>query len=439
VYVDTRYYYTPRSRAALIWSLTLLILVVSSGGAWWIAQVPPKRPSTRIDGMVKTAQALPVADALVELLGSTVDGKPVAYATHTAADGSFTLNGVAQPVTYVVRLRADRAGVFEQVALEVTAAEAQARVLFTVATSHTVEGVIVDVLDRPVPRARVMALIDTGEGNAEVVHGLANDEGRYLLRFKRTPTAGVRVAAAAPGFLPMDAVGGRPTAQLGVKSFAMKPLPLQASGVAEGRVVDANGKPVAGAEVQVRALVDAALFAPWTEALLQGSTTLGTVIDEPDPDSFLSVARFRTRTGPDGRFRVTAPLPCERLHLVVLSQGRPPLVRSLDTARHARGSTLEDVRELRLPPAENLRLHLEQRGNPLRSVRVRFRDLRLAPIHALVTPWIDADERGSLSTTTLMSGLRYDVIVEVNGLEHEQENVLIEDGCVLELDRLELR
>jgi hypothetical protein len=263
------------------------------------------------------------------------------------------------------------------------------------------------------------------------VHGTADADGRYLLRFARKPDAGLRVAASATGYLPTYAAAREPTQRLGTLAFAMDPLVLTLCGSADGRVVDESGTGVADAEVQVRALLDPEAFTPWNDDTLHGATALGVAIDPPATDTAHAVARFRTRTDSKGAFQVTVPLRAETVHFVVRARDREPSVSTVDTSLLGRGSVIEDARVLRVAASQAVRLRFEQNGLPLSRARVLFQDLRLHPVHQLNTPWLETGEDGTLDTALIAAGRRYNLLVNTGRAHERIEDVEIDDSGVI--------
>jgi RNA polymerase sigma factor (sigma-70 family) len=166
-----------------------------------------------------------------------------------------------------------------------------------------VRGIVVDPVGKPVAGAKVLA--SRRESMPEATSG---PDGRFRLLVPpldpllRDSELGPypRLSALAPGFglgWAKDAFRPGPSGEVTIRLVEEGP-PV------EGRILDLEGRPVAGARVQVRGVfvVDRVGFAEWrARAKSQGASSLS----EAQSGTLLGFsASIEAETGPDGRFRL---------------------------------------------------------------------------------------------------------------------------------------
>jgi len=192
--------------------------------------------SATISGTVSDGDGSPVAEALVEIAGT---GLWPSRTTPSGADGSYRFDGLPGG------LYALRGATETQVALLETPAEvdpgAGTRVDLVLQQGAPLQGRVVDAATgKPIEHAEV----SVGEPDSYLPPLLlATDaEGQFLAT--PLPRQAHRVSTAAPGFV----------SQLGVEATPgkrVKVLRLRRAAVLAGRVLDARGRPVVAAQLEV--------------------------------------------------------------------------------------------------------------------------------------------------------------------------------------------
>jgi large repetitive protein len=246
-------------------------LAEAAGAAPAVAASPPESPRA-VEGVVVDTAGAPVAGAEVLLTGLP--------ATVSAEGGRFRFADVAPGAYHLSAHAGDAAAGPLPVEVDATSPFLTVRLLPGV--SLAVE--VVDVRDgRPIPSARGILGLRNSLGAAGELQAHAGDDG--VLRFPAAGIATYHIAASAEGYAPATrwlVVGDR-------RGLAWRArIALEPGVVVEGRVVDAGGRPVAGAEVTARPAPRATTHAPYRPR-------------PPDP------MRPPAVTDDDGRFRYPVP------------------------------------------------------------------------------------------------------------------------------------
>jgi hypothetical protein len=232
----------------------------------------PGAGAAGLSGVVRDERGAVVADAVVAVSGHA--------ALRTDDRGRFAVGDLAAgPYHVTASAGAAAAG---PVAVDVGGAPAFVELTLRPGIGLTVD--VVSVVDgRPVPGARGRLELRTATGGAGALDAVADAAG--VLRFPAAPLGNYRITADADGFAPAtDLVTWNARAGTAwTATIALEP------GVAlTGRVTDARGAPIAGAEVRARSIARATTLAPYRPR-------------QPDP------MRPAEITDADGRFRYAVP------------------------------------------------------------------------------------------------------------------------------------
>jgi protocatechuate 3,4-dioxygenase beta subunit len=227
------------------------------GGAEVPGVVPPAEPVTvtlqpavRVSGRVVDPDAKPIAGAEVGLMAERQRGafSGTSFAGRTSSDdeGRFLFTDV-DPGTLRVSARAVGRQPAELTGVQAVAGKDVADLELVLAPGAAVEGRVVDGEGRPVAGAWVRPVEDRGVRTFGRISASAttDGDGRYVL--DGLPTGPRSIAAE-------DDQGRRGVGEIDVRAGENR-LDIRLSGGAEvaGRVVDAEGAPVAGAEVMLLA------------------------------------------------------------------------------------------------------------------------------------------------------------------------------------------
>ena len=257
-------------------------------------------PAAALQGLVVDPRGRPLADVRLSVsLLSAVAGEGEAHAARTSANGVFRVSGLRAGASYLVT--ADRAG-FAPASTAVAVAKTGARVpdlRLVLIRGRAVSGRVVDEGGRPVAGARVEAAPGTagrvvatqGAGNGGVPRqARTGADGTFELR--HLPAGLLRLRVEAAGFLPFERDGLRLPAGTGRADLGR--FHLQRGAAFLGRARDAEGLPVAGAEVWIipAELADWSAFYAKGPAAVTGADGSFAVRDLPREASFgLDVCR----------------------------------------------------------------------------------------------------------------------------------------------------
>lgn len=196
------------------------------------------RQLAAVRGTVRTASGLSATGATITIAGS---GIWPARSTEAHADGTFEIVGIPSGV-YEVRARAG-SDVAEPVAPLVLEPGDLRDIALTVTPGATLYGRIIDAVTQlPIAGARVVLAEDALDAAPHAL--LADDAGGFRVTgLLRRPH---QVSARAPGYVPR--VGA-----LALPGLEPVVLALDRQVSVTGRVVDAHGAPVAGAQLEVMA------------------------------------------------------------------------------------------------------------------------------------------------------------------------------------------
>jgi hypothetical protein len=253
----------------------------------------PGAGAAGLTGVVRDERGAEIAGAVV-----AVSGHP---ALRTDARGRFAVGELAAGAYHVTASAGDAAA--GPVAVDVGGAPAFVELTLRPGIGLTVD--VVSVVDgAPLPGARGRLELRTATGGAGALDAVADAGG--VLRFPAAPLGNYRITADADGFAPATELvtWNERAGTAWSATIALEP------GVAlTGRVTDARGAPIAGAEVRARPVARATTLAPYRPR-------------PPDP------LRPAVVTDADGRFRYPVPTG-QRLALVATHD------------RYARGETAE--------------------------------------------------------------------------------------------------
>lgn len=260
--------------------------------------------------IVRAGTRVAVEGAAVSVVGTGHGGEDVRANALSDATGTAIFTQLAAGQGYVVRVSTPTAPAIDRPDVEVRAGRDGNLGAFEIGAVGTLVGCVLDETGKPVAGADVRVLASPA-GLAELLGNLAelfgtlgreptplakgtsSSDGRF--RLDDLPPGPVLLVANANGLrqatlrLEMRSTGpvsGEPT------------LVLEAGGVIAGVVVDATGRPVAGARL---ALID-----------MEGG----------DPSSLLLQRTF-SASGADGRFRVVVGEASKEVHAIVEAQGFP--------------------------------------------------------------------------------------------------------------------
>lgn len=312
--------------------------------------------AARLRGLVVGAQgeALPgVAVVAVAQAGLSARPfaaeDPVAGRTESTGTGSFELRRLAPGITY--ELRAVRPGSFPTAA-RVTAPKPGsegAPVRLQLLPARPIQGTVLDARRQPLAgvtlRLRPSRRPDFPAPAAEpeaAAGGLSDAKGRFHLT--DVPAAEVDLEAEKPGFTRLRLRGLRLSPGSGPLDLGT--LVLQPGATLAGTVVDAQGKPLPGAEIFV------------VESLPRRGTE----------EEVLRKLKPQASSGPDGRFQLRDQPAGVPLSLVVLARGHLP-----GPFRGIRSPAPEPL-TLRLEPAWGLRGRVVSAdGEPVAGARLELR------------------------------------------------------------------
>ncbi len=312
--------------------LRCLLLTVLAVLATVPVQAEPIR-TTGLAGKVVDAAGRPVARARVRAVPAPADSPPPSGETRTDAGGRFRIPGLRAGWTYLLKVDGGDFAPTRQIADVPPAVQPGKPVRITVTPGAEVSGRVVDPGRRPVPGAavRLLPLLRADESwpdpeALKPLEGLSGSEGRFLL--SHLAPGQYRLEIVREGFAPIRISGveippNSPAVHLG-------DLRLPAGVTIEGRVVDEQGRPLAGALVAV-------------------------------PSDAQGEMPVQVETGLDGSFRLKGLARGDRYDLHIQAEGFVP--------RQAPG--------VEAPPSEPLRIEL-RRGRTL-SVRVLDPDGRPVP------------------------------------------------------------
>jgi hypothetical protein len=231
------------------------------------------RAGPALDGQVVDSRDKPIAGCHVRALPTDMISTRFLAAgaedeggeALSGADGGFTLAGLqpGQPVT----VRVWREG-YTPATLQGIQVPAEKPLLVRLSPVSRISGRVFDEYGSPVPRARVVAVREPGGPGGEGVAGPLDEDGGFVV--ENVAPGGYTLAVAASGFLPGRRQGivvaeGKDTEGVEVV--------LRKGGAVEGRVVTADGRPVARAEVRVMPSQEAGN--PWLAAFGLAEATTG--------------------------------------------------------------------------------------------------------------------------------------------------------------------
>lgn len=337
-------------------------------------------PARQRSGRVSDERGVPVAGARVATLACPAPpllaaalGALERDGVTTAADGSFAVADPSVPpdAGWLVAGAAGRAVAL--VALAPT--EADAPLTVTLAPACRVAGQVVDAAGRGVPRALVSLELE-GED--------APQQAFLAPRATRADAGGTfALDGLAPGHYTLRAASGRGTAERRIAPApGDEPLRVAVGGVPSlvVRLTDAEGRAVAGEDVVLRPLGDAAL-------LRAGERERSAVTGDDGRAGFFGLAagRWEARSAPAGRARVARPLVQDP------------------------GSTHATELELTVGPACELTVEVLGGELPLAGCRV---ELSPAPPSEAAPPEARATDAGGRARWIDLPAGRYAVAVE---------------------------
>jgi hypothetical protein len=308
----------------------------------------PLRPAARVEGVVreqKTGQ--PIVGALVQL-----DWTAGAPRAQTDARGRYTAYIAGTSVTpYIPALPAgyfDTSAVLDSRAIPAGAREVTARP-YLLARGVSLRGRVIGEHSRPVPGAAVWAVWTMAERDLDAVSGHTDKDGSFVLPGV-DPRARVRLSAYH--------ADRASAATVTTSASTTDPITLTiAPGntvAMQGRILEAAGKPVAGAVVRLRSRVRSPNNFGQFESLVQVE----------DRETF--------RTGADGRFHIPPRLPPDREYRAEVeawgfTSGRTEWV---EPAR-GRTASLPDVVLSPVPPLREVAGRVvDRQGKPISGAEV---------------------------------------------------------------------
>ncbi|HEV7518453.1 MAG TPA: carboxypeptidase-like regulatory domain-containing protein, partial [Thermoanaerobaculia bacterium] len=187
-------------------------------------------------------------------------------------------------------LRAAAAGY--QSAVEAVSAGGRQGPTFTLVPALGVAGTVVDAAGRPIAGALVTAEPDPKQRvlGASAARTRSRSDGRFTLRHL-TPGFDFLLRATHPGFVPAELKLPAPPSQASGTPRSPLRLVLEPGRTARGQVVDADGRPVAGAEVALLPAFD-------VTSISRATDPLAALREAP-----------RGTAGPDGRFSLGGLAP----------------------------------------------------------------------------------------------------------------------------------
>lgn len=295
------------------------------------------RRALTLDGTVRSAGGVPLADVLVEALtgGAETRNPQVADRRRTGSDGRFALRRLAGGQLYEIRAtRPDFLAAGSEVSLPAQP-RPQPPLLLVLAPNRPARGMVVDDAGKPLAGVRVVLRQASGTaptsrkplalpppGERGTIEATTDARGRF--GFPQVPAAEIDLLAGRAGFTPLLARNRRMPPGQG--TWELGRVVLRRGVSLSGRVVDPAGRPVAGAQI-------------YRMATIASPELLATTLREEEPDA---------TTGADGRFSFGDLPPKKPVHLFVsaprhlpaTAQGvRPPLATPL-TVRLAPGARL---------------------------------------------------------------------------------------------------
>ncbi|MDJ0976453.1 MAG: carboxypeptidase-like regulatory domain-containing protein [Planctomycetota bacterium] len=292
----------------------------------------------------------PVAGARVQLKGKGYGKEAVAVDATSGKDGRFHLPRVPAGEAYVLTVNAGDEGTRTVTEIGVRAGDVEDLGTIWVGESGTLEGVVVDTLDRGVRDADVQ--LHPGAISLESMMtdfmdllGRLDQDPKPIARTDTDGEGRFRIAGVAPG--PATLIVRKPGYQIAIKPITMSKdgvigetpvIRLEEASPISGRVVNQDGKGVALARV---ALID------------QGDTETG------------FFARQFSETDNDGYFVVDSPPNATRLVAVVAAAGYPTVVENF-TADRRDGHVFTVVGGAVL----TIRVKKEEDGSPIAGASV---------------------------------------------------------------------
>ncbi len=209
-------------------------------------------PGGEIDGRVVTLDSRPLASLDVSLEAARTTGAAGLLAfgrTTTDAGGRFRFRRLA-PGTFAVHVRGRKdAGVTHSDVrldgIELRADERHDLGAIVLGAGGSVRGVVVDAEGRPVERAAIFFRAEDGRLDASVTDTLSGPDGSFT-RDGLSPGR-YRVQAKALGY----GVGGDSAAVIEGRTSSVR-IVLPSGASLRVAVIDADGRPVAGARIEVR-------------------------------------------------------------------------------------------------------------------------------------------------------------------------------------------
>lgn len=292
----------------------------------------------------------PVAGARVRLAGTGYGDETVAVDATSGADGRFHLPRVAAGEAYVLTVDAGEDGTRTVTEIGIRAGDVEDLGTIWLGETGTLEGLVVDTLDRGIRGAQVqlhpaaISLEDMMTDFADLL-GRLDQDPKPTAQTETDGRGRFRIPNVAPG--PATLIVRQPGYQIAVKPISMSkdgvigemPVIRLAEAVPiSGRVVNQDGRGVALARVAL--------------------------IDQSDTETGFFARQF-TETADDGSFVIDSPPNASRLVAVVAAAEYPTLVRNF-TADKREGHIFELVGGAVL----TIRIKKEEDGAPIEGASV---------------------------------------------------------------------
>ena len=196
-----------------------------------------------IRGVVVDGDGRPLAEVTVRASGSdpSADTATNGYAV-SASDGSFTIAGLGATTYQLSADSVDHASAPSPMSLSITAGRDTDGVRLVMPRGGIIEGVVVDTAGYPVASARVQS------GGGASRFATTDGEGRFRLTGLTAGNVWINVTSELGRQLP-SSVPAKDLEVVDGKTLATRLVVKRAEGILRGRVVDGQGKPVAGAFV----------------------------------------------------------------------------------------------------------------------------------------------------------------------------------------------
>ncbi len=301
--------------------------------------------------------------------------------------------------------------------------------------SPGIRGRVVDEKGKPIAGATVAAKV---RGRQPMLFATTDADGRYRLGAARGRTLRLRgVAASAPGYPTRAVVLDRKEGSEGNTQHVMKDVVLSFTGVVRGHVVDAQGKGVPGARVDVFAFTPGGsshgygdVPARWPELGRWGRQ------DRYQEDAFTAI-----RSGHDaddqGRFEVTTVKAASYL-VVASAPDRPPVRLDVPSSKMGKDKPVGELGRITVPEPSTMRVRLlSPGGKPLAECRVTL-DWRHPEPNYYTRIWrsptVKTDREGWVSLPFVAAATAYDL--EVVGMgQFAAEAQVFASGSTLKLPR----